>query len=82
MDNPVRLQLWPQRKNAATWSNAKMPETCRFLITKINNYKLPFVNASYIFYSLAKVASKLEGYKTARACYEKLSQLIVNPKWQ
>ena len=32
---------------------------CRFLITKISNYKLPFVNASYIYYSLAKVATKL-----------------------
>jgi hypothetical protein len=32
---------------------------CRFLITKITHYKLPFVNASYIYYSLAKVAAKL-----------------------
>ncbi len=32
---------------------------CRFLITKINHYKLPYVNASYIYYSLAKVASRL-----------------------
>lgn len=32
---------------------------CRFLITKITHYKLPYVNASYIYYSLAKVAAKL-----------------------
>jgi intraflagellar transport protein 122 len=55
---------------------------CRFLITKITHYKLPFVNASYIYYSLAKVATKLEGYKTARSCYDKLAQLVVVPKWQ
>lgn len=55
---------------------------CRFLITKITHYKLPFVNASYIYYSLAKVATKVEGYKTARSCYDKLAQLVVSPKWQ
>ena len=54
---------------------------CRFLITKIHHYKLPQINASYIYYSLAKVSAKLEGYKTARACYDKLSHLIVNHKW-
>lgn len=32
---------------------------CRFLITKISHYKLPQVNASYIYYSLAKVSAKL-----------------------
>ena len=32
---------------------------CRFLITKINHYKLPQINASYIYYSLAKVSAKL-----------------------
>jgi intraflagellar transport protein 122 len=55
---------------------------CRFLITKITHFKLPFVNASYIYYSLAKVATKLEGYKTARSSYDKLAQLVVVPKWQ
>lgn len=54
---------------------------CRFLISKLSTYKLPYINASYIYYSLAKVASKFEGYKTARACYDKLSHLIVNSKW-
>ncbi len=54
---------------------------CRFLITKINVHKLPYINASYIYYSLAKVAAKFEGYKTARACYDKLSHLIVNSRW-
>lgn len=54
---------------------------CRFLITKVGHYKVPFINASYIYYSLAKVSAKLEGYKTARACYDKLSHLIVNSKW-
>ena len=54
---------------------------CRYLITKIHHFKLPYINASYIYYSLAKVASKFEGYKTARACYDKLSQLVVNSKW-
>ena len=32
---------------------------CRFLITKISHYKLPYINASYIYYSLAKVSAKL-----------------------
>lgn len=54
---------------------------CRFLITKIGQYKLPQINSSYIYYSLAKVSSRLEGYKTARACYDKLSHLVVNNKW-
>jgi intraflagellar transport protein 122 len=54
---------------------------CRFLITKISQYKLPQINSSYIYYSLAKVSSRLEGYKTARACYDKLSHLVVNNKW-
>lgn len=54
---------------------------CRFLITKMSHYKLPYVNASYVYYSLAKVASRFEGYKTARACYDKLSQLVVSSKW-
>lgn len=54
---------------------------CRFLITKLGKYKVPYINASYIYYSLAKVSTKFEGYKTARACYDKLSNLIVNNKW-
>lgn len=32
---------------------------CRFLITKISHNKLPYINASYIYYSLAKVSAKL-----------------------
>ena len=54
---------------------------CRFLITKIHQYKLDQINTSYIYYSLAKVSARLEGYKTARACYDKLSTLVVNSKW-
>jgi intraflagellar transport protein 122 len=54
---------------------------CRFLITRLHTYKLPFINASYIYYSLAKVSAKFEGYKTARACYDKLSHLIVSGRW-
>lgn len=54
---------------------------CRFLITKIHHLKLPQINASYVYYSLAKLSAKLEGYKTARACYDKLSHLVVNSRW-
>lgn len=61
---------------------------CRFLIAKLTNFKLPFVrnavtqiNLSYIYYSLAKVSRLLEGYKTARSCYEKLAQLKAPNKW-
>ena len=39
------------------------------------------INSSYIYYSLAKVSARLEGYKTARACYDKLSHLVVNSRW-
>lgn len=31
---------------------------CRFLITKLGKYKVPYINASYIYYSLAKVSTK------------------------
>lgn len=54
---------------------------CRFLISKLSHLKLPFINLSYVYYSLAKVSRLLEGYKTARSCYEKLAQLKVQNKW-
>ena len=43
--------------------------------------KLAHINLSYVYYSLAKVAKMLEGYKTARTCYERLMQLQVPKKW-
>lgn len=54
---------------------------CRFIISRLNGRKLEGVNLGYVYYSLAKVAGRLEGYKTARACYDKLSGLVVNSKW-
>lgn len=32
---------------------------CRFLITKMTHHKLPHINSSYIYYSLAKVSARL-----------------------
>ena len=54
---------------------------CRFIICKLNKRKLPFINLNYVYYSLAKVAKMLEGYKTARTCYEKLMELQIPKKW-
>ena len=36
---------------------------------------------SYVYYALGKVSKNLESYKTARLCYDKLSQFKVPPEW-
>lgn len=34
------------------------------------------VKPSFIYYALGKTAKELEGYKTARICYQKLTVII------
>jgi len=49
----------------------------RFIISK---WKSTYqgIKMSYVYYSLAKCASQLECYKTARICYEKLNVFIID----
>ncbi|KAL4432520.1 hypothetical protein ABPG74_013374 [Tetrahymena malaccensis] len=53
----------------------------RFAINKLGNRQLYGVQHSYLYYSLGKVSKQLEGYKTARICYEKLASYKIPTEW-
>ena len=55
---------------------------CRFLLNSLPGTSPAGINKLYVYYSLGRLATKLEAYQTARAAYDKLQNLKVPIEWQ
>lgn len=53
----------------------------RFCLSKLGQKSLFGVKPSFIYYALGKTAKELEGYKTARICYQKLTLYKIPNEW-
>lgn len=55
---------------------------CRFLLNSLPESSPAGINKLYVYYSLGRLATKLEAFQTARSAYEKLQHLKVPIEWQ